>query len=320
VSRVVGRLTAADLLLLGALAVLAGMTVVSPMPVAGGGRLIALDVLGIAAIVALAVARGDRTAGPLSAFHDWYPAPVIFLVFKHVDPVLRAWRPVDRDAWLIAADRWLLGGDVSAWTSGLTSPAVVELLQVAYTSFYVLFLVVGYELYRRRPRPVYRVFVFGCVYGFFLTYAAYAVVPAVGPRFTLHDFATLDRELPGLWLTPALRAFVNAGGSIPSGVPSAEAAAAAQRDVFPSGHTAMTVALVAWAWHARLRVASAITVAGILVVAGALLLRYHYAIDILAGVACGAAIAATTPAVHRALVALVPLRDRGERLPEAARC
>jgi membrane-associated phospholipid phosphatase len=320
VSRVVGRLTAADLLLLSALAVLAGLTLASPAPVAGSGRLLALDALGAAAILALAVVRGDRSTGPLSAIHDWYPAPVIFLVFKHVDPVLRAWRPVDRDAWLIAADRWLFGGDVGAWVSGLARPAAVEALQIAYTSFYVLFLVVGYELYRRRPREVYRVFVFGCAYGFFLTYAAYAAVPAVGPRFTLHDFAGLERELPGLWLTPALRAFVNAGGSIPAGASSSLAAATVQRDVFPSGHTAMTVALVAWAWRARLRVAPGITAVGVLVVAGALLLRYHYAVDILVGALCGAAIAVTAAPAHRALVGLLPLRDRLERLAEAGRC
>jgi membrane-associated phospholipid phosphatase len=58
----------------------------------------------------------------------------------------------------------------------------------------------------------------------------------------------------------------------------------------------------------------------VLVVAGALLLRYHYAVDILVGALCGAAIAVTAAPAHRALVGLLPLRDRLERLEEAERC
>jgi membrane-associated phospholipid phosphatase len=69
-------------------------------------------------------------------------------------------------------------------------------------------------------------------------------LPAVGPRFTLHDFTTLEQELPGLLLTPYLRWFVNIGESVPMGVSSVEAMAGAQRDVFPSGHTMMTLVLM----------------------------------------------------------------------------
>ena len=73
---------------------------------------------------------------------------------------------------------------------------VTEVLQIAYTLFYLLFLVVGYELYRQHSRGVFHFFMFTCVYGFYLSYLGYFTLPAVGPRFTLHDFAAWTRIFP----------------------------------------------------------------------------------------------------------------------------
>ena len=35
---------------------------------------------------------------------------------------------------------------------------------------------------------------FTCVFGFYLSYLGYFALPAVGPRYTLHDFNSLDAE------------------------------------------------------------------------------------------------------------------------------
>lgn len=306
-------LTAADLLVIGFAALLAVIAAGLALADASWLRLAAVDVGLVSGVILLARARARSRSAVLAAAHDWYVAPVIFLLLKHVHYVLGGLRPVDRDDWLIAADRWLFGLDPTVWLSRVTSPALTELLQVAYTAFYVLFLVVGYELYFRRPRADYRWFVFACAYGFFLSYVAYVFVPAVGPRFTLHRFSDLDAELPGLWLTPALRAFVNAGGSIPSGVPDAVARAAAQRDVFPSGHTMMTFALVAWAWRFRLRVAPSITAAGALVIAGTVYLRYHYVVDLVAGGVMALVVLVTVDPFYRAVIGALSVIDCRDR-------
>ncbi|MBK7259384.1 MAG: hypothetical protein IPI01_16580 [Ignavibacteriae bacterium] len=82
------------------------------------------------------------------------------------------------------------------------------------------------------------------MFGFYLSYLGYFALPAVGPRYTLHDFNSLDAEIPGLWLTPALQLVRRNWESIPMGVSSAAAMAATQRDVFPSGHTTLTLVLM----------------------------------------------------------------------------
>jgi len=247
--------------------------------------------------------------------HDWYLAPCLFLVYKTVHAMVT---PVHRgrvfDAWLIAADRWLFRTDPTVWLASFSRPWLTELLQVAYTSFYFLFLVVGAELYAEAGHARYRAWLLVCAYGFALSYLAYFVLPAVGPRFTLHEFSRTDLELPGLWLTPALRRFVNAGGSIPLGVPDDVAMAAAQRDVFPSGHTMMMLVTMHWCHRFRLRVRWLLYVAGSLVIAGTLYLRYHYAVDLLAGAALAVFAVATTGRVARGIRAHVntlPLGARG---------
>jgi len=76
----------------------------------------------------------------------------------------------DYDDVLIAADRWLFGVDPTHWLMQFSTPWVTEILQIAYTLFYVLFLLIGIELYRRTDKDPFHFFMFTCVYGFFLSY------------------------------------------------------------------------------------------------------------------------------------------------------
>jgi membrane-associated phospholipid phosphatase len=132
---------------------------------------------------------------------------------------------------------------------------------------------------------MFHYFMFTCVYGFFLSYLGYFFLPAIGPRFTLHEFSSLDTELPGLLLTPYLRWFVNAGGSVPIGVPDEVAIAGAQRDVFPSGHTMMTLVLIYLSAKLEGRARHFIYVIGTLLIMATVYQRYHYVVDLIAGAA-----------------------------------
>ena len=73
---------------------------------------------------------------------------------------------------------------------------------------------------------------------FFVSYLLYFFMPAIGPRFTVHEFGSLNAELPGLWLTNTFRDMVNAGGGVFPGTENP--AEIINRDCMPSGHTMMT--------------------------------------------------------------------------------
>ena len=87
--------------------------------------------------------------------------------------------------------------------------------------------------------------------GFCFSYAGYFFLPAVGPRFTLHDFSRTDIDLPGLLFTPLCGGSSIIGNRFLRERPAA-AFACAQRDVFPSGHTMMTMVAVILAYKFRL--------------------------------------------------------------------
>jgi membrane-associated phospholipid phosphatase len=232
----------------------------------------------------LGYARHHSTSRVIRFVHDWYVAPMVFFSFKELYWMIK---PIhggrDYDDLLMAIDRWMFGVNPTEWLSQFSFPLLTEVLQIAYTSFYFLFLLLGSELYRRHSPNLFHYFMFTVVYGFFLSYLGYFFLPAVGPRFMLHDFSRLDTDLPGIVLTPYLRWFVNAGGSVPMNVPNDMAIAGAQRDVFPSGHTMMTLTLVYLSAKFQARVRHFIYVIGSLLIVATVYQRYHYVIDLIAG-------------------------------------
>ena len=69
------------------------------------------------------------------------------------------------------------------------------------------------------------------------------------------------------------------------GVSNAVAIAGTQRDVFPSGHTMMTLVLLYLSARYHVRMRWFIYITGFLLIVATVYLRYHYVVDILAGAA-----------------------------------
>jgi membrane-associated phospholipid phosphatase len=286
VRRISVYLHSADILVIAFGAVLSLINLVFSSRIPNWWILIIVNCTTSALICLLGYARHNNGPKIVRYVHDWYVAPAVFLSFKELYYMIK---PIhsgrDYDDVLASIDRWLFGVNPTEWLVRFANPYLTEVLQLAYTSFYFLFLVLGYEFYRRHYLDLFHYFMFTCVYGFFLSYLGYFFLPAVGPRFTLHSFPLLDTELPGVFLTPYLRWFVNAGGSVPMGVTNEVAIAGAQRDVFPSGHTMMMLVLIYISVQFRARTRHGILAVGILLIIATVYQRYHYVIDIVAGAA-----------------------------------
>ncbi len=246
---------------------------------------------------ALLVARLHRGTGNVLArwLHDWNAIPLLIYCFKEVNLlILPIYRGRVCDDILIRIDRWLLGTDPTVWIDRFANRWLTELLQFAYSSFYLFFLIIGYEIYVRREREPFIRLRFAIAYGFVLSYLGYFLLPAIGPRFTLHDYSRIGSELPGTVITPYLRWFVDSGDSIPAGASNAVAAATVQRDAFPSGHTMMSLVLIGLGFQWRTRSRFFILVAGSLLIVATVYLRYHYVVDLLAGALLAIACLCTT--------------------------
>lgn len=247
------------------------------------GLILSINVIACVGLIALAQATAGGGRAFYRRIHDWYPALAIFLLFKEVYIIIQSLGRRDWDDLLIAADRAIFGVHPTIWLSHFSSPGLTELLEVAYASYYFIMLAAGIELYVRHEREKFSYLLFLLLYGFVLSYLGYLVFPAVGPRFTLHNFSALDTDLPGLYFTNAIREFLNAGESIPTH--AANAIAFAQRDAFPSGHTQMTLITLVLAHRYRLRSRYVLTLFGTLLIISTVYLRYHYVVDVAGGVA-----------------------------------
>jgi len=213
--------------------------------------------------------------------HYWYIAPLILVTFKELYFLIKPIRVYDYDYLLIAADRWLLGGDPTRFLHGLANPVLTELLQIIYSIFYLLPVILCIALMRKKKYLATDYAVFSVVYGFYLSYLGYFALPGIGPRFTLHNFGNINNELPGLWVTGFLRDFLNTGESIPPGTQNP--AAVVQRDIFPSGHTMITLIVMYLSVKLKSRSRFFLLPVGALLIFSTVYLWYHYFIDLVGG-------------------------------------
>lgn len=235
-------------------------------------------------IVVLVNFDSSRKNGITRFIAHWYTMPLIFLTFKEMYLMVHPINPHDLDFVLIKLDRIIFGTDPTAVLDKIATPGLTEFLQICYSSFYILWFILGIDLLRQRNYEGFMFFLFVLMYGFYTSYAGYLLVPAIGPRFTLYDFAKLNQQLPGLYLTPILREIINSGESITN---VAKAAALAQRDCFPSGHTEMTLITIATAIRYRAKSSMIIIPLGVGLIFATVYMRYHYGVDVIAGVLVG---------------------------------
>jgi membrane-associated phospholipid phosphatase len=190
-------------------------------------------------------------------------------------------RQQDYDQLFIQIDRWIFGTNPTHFLYQFSHPLITEILQIVYGMFYLLPIILGLSLLRRNRYLAMDYAVFSIVYGFYLSYLGYFSLPGIGPRFTLHNFDTINEVLPGIFLTNFLREFVNLGESIPYG--TVNPAEVVQRDIFPSGHTMITLIIMYLSVRLKSRSKYFLLPIGTLLIIATVYLWYHYVIDLIAG-------------------------------------
>jgi membrane-associated phospholipid phosphatase len=250
----------------------------------------------VALFILISSAKGSPSA-LLGFLRDWYPVPVTLIVFKQLYLMVHPINPHDFDSVFIAIDRWIFGTDPTRWLEQLTHPVLTELMQLSYSMFYFLFLIAAIEYYQKHRMEEFRYGMFVVLYGFYFSYVFYFIFPAVGPRFTLHNFHGMNADLPGLFMTDTLREFVNSAESIPRN--AVNPVDFAQRDVFPSGHVQLTLVLIFLVYQSRLKSRHFILAVSVLLIISTVYLRYHYVIDVIAGVVAMLITVWTAPLLYR---------------------
>jgi membrane-associated phospholipid phosphatase len=233
--------------------------------------------LAIVALVPFAIAavraRSPRPGSLADVVCDFYVVGTVLTIFDSLGPLIRALNPVDKDAWLIAADRRLLGTDPTVVLERFATPFLSDVLTVCYALYYFHPIILGALLYRddrRRaagPRDrAFRPFAFTMVAVFFVSYVGYFLVPAIGPRYTVQHAGPLPRGAVAHAIDATL-----------------DKLETNKRDCFPSGHTMVVTAVLIEAARRSRRTFLGFLPFAIGLVAATVYCRYHYAVDVLSG-------------------------------------
>lgn len=249
--------------------------------------------LGFTAVAAATIACAARFPGRGWAIaRDWYPLLIVPAAFRELYYLVPAVHPHDRDSMLIAWDRALFGAAPTVALERLLHPVAVEVLQLCYASYYFLPIVLGLVLYRPGTRDAFRESLALIVLGFFTSYLGYFAVPALPP--SLHE-EVLGHARP--WATdPAAQGF----GLAPRIRETLAALEWKMRDCFPSGHAEVTLIALACAWRFHRATFWGLLGPAIGLIFATVYLRYHYAVDVMAGAVFAAAVLWGGPKLHRA--------------------
>jgi membrane-associated phospholipid phosphatase len=283
------RFALADLLTSGAAALLLVTGLAGGVPASSPAAFAKVAAALLLPLVFAAV-RGRRPApgSLLASVADFGPILPLLLVFDNLGPFVLGVGSVDLDPLLVAADRLLFGGDdPTGILEPFLGPLVLDVLTVCYALYYFHPIVLGALLWRddlreRTAGASFAAYVFGMLLVFYVSYAGYFVVPAIGPRFTVPHDGPLPRGAVAKTIDDTL-----------------DRLETSRRNCFPSGHTMVTIAvLVEAARRSRKTFLAFLPFATGLVLA-TVACRYHYVVDVLAGLVLAFAAGGLARAVAR---------------------
>lgn len=273
-----------DVVLVAHLLVMTALIVLARAP-QGTGWLVAVLVAAVALlIVAASLARGPRRSARRSAVYRVAVLVALITSYFTLKWSLPIVAPGSRDALLAGADRALLGAPFTLRLEPLMTPWVVEWLAFFYFAYYVMCAIYAAMAVRPGAAPSTSAeLAIGTSLVFGVGQLGYVVLPAYGPFHHLAE--QYAGPLQGGFFWHLVVDTVLAGGAL--------------KDIFPSLHTAASVWFFLFAWRrARLTrgrpwVLGA-TVTGVFtahIVVATIALRWHYTVDVIAGVilAAGAA-------------------------------
>lgn len=262
-----------DMLSIAFISFMAAVTLFALPRLPHGGGLIARYIALMAALVIISRAAGQHNAAHWTrALHAFLPVFLIPVLFNSMGDLIPWVRPRYYDDLLISIDHSLFGGHhPTVLLEGLIHPWLTTIMQFAYISYYPMAIVLAVALIVKKKETAFDEAVFGIILCFYLSYIGYLIVPAIGPRFTLAHLQT--RDLAASPLVVAIQYTLNALENT-------------KTDAFPSGHTAVALMTLYYARKFREQVLVALLIPAVAgLIASTVYLRYHYVIDVIAGIA-----------------------------------
>ncbi|MCU0770698.1 MAG: phosphatase PAP2 family protein [Verrucomicrobia bacterium] len=233
------------------------------------------------------VSRGAREgAGRVLTFlRHFYPVLLYTAMFRETGSLNRMFFVEYLDPLVIGWEQAWFGTQPSMWfMEKLPHLVVSELFYMAYFSYYVMIVGVGLALFLRN-RPAFFHYVSVVSFVFYVCYTIYIFLPVVGPRLFMREIEgyALPQAVWSLAPTheypPAVQAgpFFNIMAVI---YEIFEAPGAA----LPSSHVAIALCTLYFSFRYLPRIRHLHLVMALLLCVSTIYCRYHYVVDVMAGV------------------------------------
>lgn len=240
--------------------------------------------LGIGVVFALQLSFDRKMLGEIGNF-IYYFSPLFFIIFiyQSFGDLIHHLQP-DIDQWLIKIDYFIFDLHPVVWMERWISSWLTELMSFFYGSYYFLPFISILILYFKDKKEELNLSIFVLVFGYYLSFIGYILFPAIGPRYTQTDL--FSKPLEGGIITDIVM-----GGL--------DIIAHNKRDVMPSGHTqiSLIVLFLVYRYNRIIFYTYLPLVCGLIL--STVYLRYHYVIDLFAGVAIAVGCMVTGPHLYR---------------------
>lgn len=277
------------------------------VPIGVVGRTLAGLALSTAAFAALPLARG--------VVRERWRMLLVYLaassLYYTVGRVLSLVNDRSYEAALLALDEALFGANLVVAAQAWVVPWFVGLLQWVYGLYFFVPVLIALPMVVRGDSAACREYSTAMALAFVVTFAGYVLVPASSPYVFAQTaegarLLAFAGPLPDVWLGDWIRATIHDTAPF-------------YWDCFPSGHTTISALAAIMAVRAYgIRGLPAVVYA-LLVMTATMVLRYHYAVDVLVGLLVAAGAAAVTPAWLRRADRMAAEDPAGRAAPSAAR-
>jgi membrane-associated phospholipid phosphatase len=200
---------------------------------------------------------------------DWFPFLVILLMYYSLwGDATHLLVTHDRDRELIMLDQRWFGFQASLAIQRFITPPRTAWMEFSYFFHILNIPIVACFVYLYRSRQRFREMMSGLMVVNFFGLLGYLLVPAIGPMYTLHNLYTVPLRQPISLFHQQLE-FMDF--------------ARIHRDVFPSMHVAISLLVWLYALRNSRRLFLILSPLVLSLWVSTIYLRYHYLIDVVAG-------------------------------------
>jgi membrane-associated phospholipid phosphatase len=227
---------------------------------------LAVHAVCLAAVTGLVYGRNRQ---PWRFLHEWYPLLMFIVCFEEIAQLSLLLRGQWQDVYLLDLEARLFAVPPTVWLQQFASRWTTEILEVGYFSYFLLLMIVAGVLSRWKDQRPFRDVMTASVLSYMLCYVVFLTFPTEGPAHTLRALHTVPLE----------------GGPFHFLVNLIQKHGGVHGNAFPSSHVAAAFVALIYAWRYVPRLGVALMPLVALLCIGAVYDRYHYAADIVGGIA-----------------------------------